>query len=108
MASALTAVQPANASSLLRDLGLGAGTNVVTGLVLKNGSVVSNAGSGAATDAAIRATQGHPHRRTSGLLQNAAVGAATNTVVGAVLGNGHVGNNALSGAADGLLYNLVR
>ncbi len=103
----IAAAKPANAN-LLHDLAVGAGTNVVSGLVFHNGSLVGNAVDGAATGAAVGAAHGTPHSRTSGLIQDSAVGAATNTAAGAVTGNGHTGKNALSGAADGVLLNILR
>ncbi len=98
--STLCATKPASAN-VLQDLGVGAGSNVISGKILHNGSAIGNAASGAATGAVVHAT----HKN---LLQDSAVGAATNTVTGAIIGNGHTGKNAISGAADGALINILK
>lgn len=103
-ASALVTLKPAHAN-LIHDLEVGAGSGVGSGYVLRNGRVVNNAIGGAATGAAVHATDNRRHRNVA---QDAAVGAATNTAIGAILGNGHAGRNAISGAAEGALVNVFK
>jgi hypothetical protein len=107
--AALVPANPASAGELLKDIGIGAAGNVITGEILDNGSTVKNAIGGAATGAAVSAT--HDKKKDNsvgGILQDAAVGAATNAVTGAILDNGDVGNNAATGAASGALINITK
>ena len=97
--------QPASAD-LLRDAGIGAATNVVTGEVLNNGNILNNAIGGAATGAAVGAT--HSDNGVLGVVQDAAVGAAANVVTGLILNNGGIGDNAVSGAATGAVVGVTQ
>jgi hypothetical protein len=106
---ALLPANPAGAEEILKDIGVGAAGNVVTGAVLGNGSTVNNAIGGAATGAAVSAT--HDKKKDNsvgGILQDAAVGAATNAITGEILDNGDLGGNAASGAATGALINVTK
>ncbi len=105
--STLCATKPASAN-VLKDLGVGAGSNVISGKILDNGSAIGNAASGAATGAVVNTTHKKSSKKISGLLRDSAVAAATNTVTGAIIGNGHTGKNAISGAADGALINILK
>lgn len=98
--------QPASAD-LLRDAGIGAVTNVVTGEVLDNGNILDNAVGGAAAGAAVGATH-NDNGGVLGVVQDAAVGAAANVVTGIILNNGGVGDNAVSGAATGAVVGVTK
>ena len=110
---ALFPIQPAAAvPDLLRDIGIGAGTNVVTGGLSRDGSTVGNVVGGAATGAAVhstrRATGARRNRNsTGGLARDAAVGAAANTVTGEITNNGSTVGNIVRGAATGVLINIL-
>ena len=106
-AGTITAIKPASAN-ILQDLGVGAGTNAISGKVLNNGSVIGNTVSGATTGAVVNVTHNKSSRKIPSLLQDSAVGAATNIVTGAIIGNGHTGKNAITGAADGALINILK
>ena len=105
--STFLATKPASAN-VLQDLGVGTGANVISGKILDNGSAIGNTVSGAATGAVVNATHKESSKKIPGLLQDSAVGAATNLVTGAIIGNGHTGKNAVSGAADGALINILK
>ncbi len=105
--SALASIRPASAG-VLQDLGVGVGSNVISGKILDNGSAIGNTASGAATGAVVNATHKKSDKKIQSLLQDSAVGAATNVVSGAVIGNGHAGKNAIAGAADGALINILK
>lgn len=106
-ASILTSTKPASAN-ILKDLGIGVGGNVISGKILDNGSAIGNTVSGAATGAVVNATHQKSGKKIPSLLQDSAVGAATNVVTGAIIGNGHAGKNAIAGAADGALINILK
>ncbi|MGK7911099.1 MAG: hypothetical protein AB4050_06390 [Synechococcus sp.] len=106
-AAILLPVRPAEAQ-LVQDVLVGAGGNTVYGAVTGNGDLLENALSGAATGAAVSATHDESRTGIGGVVQDAAVGAATNTVTGAVLGNGSVTQNAIGGAATGVLINVTK
>lgn len=103
----LLPVKPAAADDLLQDIGIGAAANLVTGGILQNGSAVGNTVKGAATGAAVNATQNEDNNSVSGTVQDAAVGAAANATTGAILDDGSFGENALTGAATGVLLNVL-
>lgn len=100
--------QPAVADNLLRDIGIGAATNVVTGEIINNGSAVGNAVKGAATGAAVNATHDSTNNSVGGTVKDAAVGAAANVVTGVIIDDGSVGENAATGAATGALLNIIK
>ena len=95
-------------ANILPDLGVGTGANVISGKIIDNGSAIGNTVSGAATGAVVNVTHKKSSEKISSLLQDSAVGAATNVVKGAIIGNGHTGKNAISGAADGALINILK
>ena len=105
--STLVAVKPASAN-ILQDLGVGVGGSVISGKILDNGSAIGNTVSGAATGAVVNATHKSSSKKAPNLLKDSAVGAATNVVTGAIIGNGHAGKNAITGAADGALINILK
>ncbi len=99
---------PASADRLLKEVGIGAATGVVSGAILKNGSAVNNAINGAAAGAAVNAAN-RRRRKNSSLVRDAAIGAAGSTVSGVVTRRGRNSlRNAISGAAAGALINLER
>lgn len=106
-ASTLVAVKPASAN-LLKDLGVGVGSNVISGKILDNGSAIGNTVTGAATGEVVNATHQKSGKKIPSLLQDSAVGAATNLVTNAIIDNGHTGKNAIAGAADGALINILK
>ena len=106
-ASTLASIKPASAN-VLQDLGVGVGSNVISGKILDNGSAIGNTASGAATGAVVNATYKKSGKKVPSLLQDSAVGAATNVVTGAIIGNGHAGKNTISGAANGVLINILK
>jgi hypothetical protein len=106
-ASTLVAVKPASAN-ILQDLGVGVGSNVISGKILDNGSAIGNTVSGAATGAVVNATHKKSDKKIIGVLKDSAVGAATNVVTNAIINNGHTGKNAIAGAADGALVNILK
>ena len=103
----LFSVKPASAGdNTLRDAGIGAVTNVLTGAVTGHSSVLGNAVDGAAAGASVSAV-----RRASGghrnLARDVATGAAASTVTGAVTGqHNHLGH-AIGGAATGAVLDLL-
>ncbi|WP_019503232.1 hypothetical protein [Pleurocapsa sp. PCC 7319] len=109
LAVVLVPTQSAAAGDLLRDIGIGAATNVVTGEVLNNGSTVGNAVKGAATGAAVSATHDRNNNSVGGTIQDAGIGAATNVVTGEIINDdSSVGENAVTGAATGALINIFK
>ncbi len=101
-------VKPAVANDLLRDIGIGAAANVVTGEIIDNGSTVGNALKGAATGAAVNATHDSTNNSVGGTIQDAAIGAAANVVTGVIIDDGSVGENAVTGAGTGALINILK
>jgi len=104
LGAGLLPAQPA-AADLLKDATVGAASNVVTGALLKNGKVVRNAATGAAAGAAVSATHNRSNGKVSSAVQDAAVGAVTNVIGGKILGNGKTLDNAVGGAAAGIVVN---
>ena len=101
-------VKPAVANDLLRDIGIGAAANVVTGEIIDNGSTLGNAVKGAATGAAVNATHDSTNNSVGGTIQDAAIGAAANVVTGVIIDDGSVGKNAATGAGTGALINILK
>ncbi len=108
LSSLVIAANPALADDLLRDIGIGAAANVVTGEIINNGSVVGNAVKGAATGAAVNVTHDKNNNSVGGTVQDAAVGAAANVVTGVIIDDGSVGKNAATGAGTGVLLNILK
>ncbi|MEH2242564.1 hypothetical protein [Nostoc sp.] len=108
----LVPAKPAAADDqVLRDVGIGAVTNVVTGSVRGHGSVLGNAAKGGLTGAAVNGANGlrsHHHRRNRNLGQDIGVGAGASALTGAVTGDGrHTVGNAIDGAAVGGAIHLL-
>ncbi|MEH2276604.1 MAG: hypothetical protein V7K40_17885 [Nostoc sp.] len=109
----LVPAKPAAADDqVLRDVGIGAVTNVVTGAVRGHGSVLGNAAKGGVTGAAVNGANGlrsHRHNnRNRNLGQDVGVGAGASALTGAVTGDGrHTVGNAIDGAAVGGAIHLL-
>ncbi|MEH2055035.1 MAG: hypothetical protein V7K97_02390 [Nostoc sp.] len=100
----LVPAKPAAADDqVLRDAGIGAVTNVVTGAVLGHGNVLKNAVRGGVTGAAVNGANGlRKHPRHRNLAQDAAVGAGASALTGAITGDRRdTLGNAVDGAAVG-------
>ncbi|WP_017328413.1 hypothetical protein [Synechococcus sp. PCC 7336] len=107
--TATLAIAPAaHAGGILRDTAFGAGGNAIVGGVLGNGRLLENAIGGAAAGAAVSVTRSESRTGVGSVLQDAAVGAAASTVTGAILDNGDPLQNALGGAASGVLINVTQ
>ena len=88
--------KPASADqNFLRDIGIGAATGVVSGVVTRH-SVLPNAINGATAGAAVNQSRDLLTRKGQrpNLLKDAAVGAATGTVAGQVVNRHHTVRNA--------------
>ena len=107
LGTTLLSASPASAD-LLKDAAVGAASNVVTGAVLKNGTTTGNAVGGAAAGAAVSATHNRSNGRVASVVQDAAVGAVTNVVTGKVIRNGRTVDNAIGGAAAGVVVNVSK
>ena len=102
----LVPAKPAIADDqVLRDAGIGAVTNVVTGAVRGHGSVLNNAVRGGVTGAAVNGANGlrnHRNRRHRNLGQDVGVGAGASIFTGIITGNRRdTLGNAVDGAAVG-------
>lgn len=102
----LVPAKPAIADDqVLRDAGIGAVTNVVTGAVRGHGSVLNNAVRGGVTGAAVNGANGlrnHRNRRHRNLGQDVGVGAGASALTGIITGNRRdTLGNAVDGAAVG-------
>ncbi|MEH2254313.1 hypothetical protein [Nostoc sp.] len=110
----LVPAKPAAADDqVLRDVGIGAVTNVVTGAVRGHGNVLGNAAKGGVTGAAVNGANGlrkhgyRNHNRRSAV-QDVGVGAGAGALTGAVTGDGrHTVGNAIDGAAVGGAIHLL-
>ncbi|MBN4006577.1 hypothetical protein [Nostoc sp. LPT] len=108
----LVPAKPAAADDqVLRDVGIGAVTNVVTGAVRGNGSVLGNAVKGGATGAAVnganglRNTRNRSHRNAA---QDVGVGAGASALTGVITGDKRdTLGNAVDGAAVGAAIHLL-
>ncbi|MEH2322563.1 MAG: hypothetical protein V7K32_02970 [Nostoc sp.] len=102
----LVPAKPAAADDqVLRDAGIGAVTNVVTGAVMGHGNVVKNAVRGGVTGAAVNGANGLRKRRNRhhrNLGQDVGVGAGASTLTGIITGDRkRTLSNAVDGAAVG-------
>ncbi|MFW9258523.1 hypothetical protein [Nostoc sp. CALU 546] len=108
----LVPAKPAAADDqVLRDAGIGAVTNVVTGAVRGNGSVLNNAVKGGVTGAAVNGANGlrnTRNRRNRNVVQDVGVGAGASAVTGVITGDGKdTLGNAVDGAAVGAAIHLL-
>ncbi|MCC5606125.1 hypothetical protein LC612_04785 [Nostoc sp. CHAB 5834] len=108
----LVPAKPAAADDqVLRDAGIGAVTNVVTGAVRGKGNVLNNAVRGGVTGAAVNGANGlrnTRNRRNRSVVQDVGVGAGASAVTGVVTGNGKdTLGNAVDGAAVGAAIHLL-
>ncbi|QMS91029.1 hypothetical protein HUN01_26865 [Nostoc edaphicum CCNP1411] len=96
---------------VLRDAGIGAVTNVVTGAVRGNGSVLNNAVKGGVTGAAVNGANGlrnTRNRRNRNVVQDVGVGAGASAVTGVITGDRKdTLGNAVDGAAVGAAIHLL-
>jgi uncharacterized protein YfiM (DUF2279 family) len=90
---------------ILRDVGIGAGTGVVSGAIRNRGSVFHHAIKGAAAGAAVNGANGlrkKRNRKHRNLVQDVGVGAGASVLTGRVIhGGGHTLGDAVDGAAVG-------
>jgi hypothetical protein len=106
----LVPAKPAAADDqVLRDIGIGAVTNVVTGAVRGNGSVLGNAVKGGATGAAVNGANGlRSNRRNRNVGQDVGVGAGASALTGVITGDKRdTLGNAVDGAAVGGAIHLL-
>ena len=103
----LLPARPASAQ-FVQDALIGAGGNAIYGEIVNNGDLLQNALGGAAAGAAVSVTHDEDKTGLGGYVQDAAVGAAASAVTGAVLNNGSVTQNAIGGAATGVLVNVTK
>jgi hypothetical protein len=109
----LVPAKPAAADDqVLRDAGIGAVTNVVTGAVRGRGSVLDNAVKGGVTGAAVNGANGlrntRNNRRNRNVVQDVGVGAGASAVTGVITGDGKdTLGNAVDGAAVGAAIHLL-
>ena len=108
----LVPAKPAAADDqVLRDAGIGAVTNVVTGAVRGKGNVLNNAVRGSVTGAAVNGANGlrsNRNRQNRNIGQDVGVGAGASAVTGVINGNGKdTLGNAVDGAAVGAAIHLL-
>ncbi|MEH2040344.1 hypothetical protein [Nostoc sp.] len=108
----LVPTKPAAADDqVLRDAGIGAVTNVVTGAVRGNGNVLGNAVKGGVTGAAVNGANGlrnTRNRRHRNAAQDVGVGAGASAVTGVITGDKRdTLGNAIDGAAVGGAIHLL-
>ncbi|MEH2254957.1 hypothetical protein [Nostoc sp.] len=108
----LVPAKPAAADDqVLRDAGIGAVTNVVTGAVRGRHNVLKNAVRGGVTGAAVNGANGlrsTHHRRHRNAAQDVGVGAGTSALTGVITGDSKdTLGNAVDGAAVGGAIHLL-
>ncbi|MBD2414240.1 hypothetical protein FACHB389_23270 [Nostoc calcicola FACHB-389] len=106
----LVPAKPAAADDqVLRDIGIGAATNVVTGAIRGNGSFLGNAVKGGATGAAVNGANGlRGDRRHRNAGQDVGVGAGASALTGVITGDRKdTLGNAIDGAAVGGAIHLL-
>ncbi|WP_445635996.1 Glycine zipper 2TM domain-containing protein [Nostoc sp. DSM 114161] len=106
----LVPAQQASADDrVLRDIGIGAATNVVTGAIRGNGDFLGNAVKGGATGAAVNGANGlrsNPRHRNAA--QDIGVGAGASALTGVITGDRKdTLGNAIDGAAVGGAIHLL-
>ncbi|AKG23287.1 hypothetical protein [Calothrix sp. 336/3] len=104
-------ITPAQADDkILRDLGIGAAAGVVSGAVLKDGSVINNAINGAAAGAAVNAAHGSRRgykKKKRNLTQDVGVGALGGAASSIITNRRRPLNNAVKGAAAGAAIHIL-
>ncbi|MBD2676943.1 MULTISPECIES: hypothetical protein [Nostoc] len=106
----LVPAQQASADDrVLRDIGIGAATNVVTGAIRGNGDFLGNAVKGGATGAAVNGANGlRGDRRHRNAAQDVGVGAGASALTGVITGDRKdTLGNAIDGAAVGGAIHLL-
>ena len=108
----LVPAKPAAADDqVLRDAGIGAVTNVVTGAVRGRRNVLKNAVRGGVTGAAVNGANGlrnTRNRHNRNVVQDIGVGAGASAVTGVITGDGKdTLGNAVDGAAVGAAIHLL-
>jgi hypothetical protein len=107
--TALLPMKPAAADDhLVRNVGIGAATGAVSGIIFHHsplGGAVNGAAAGAAVTGANHAFGTHPGHRD--LPRDAAVGGAAGVVTGVVTGPHRPLKNTIDGAAAGAVINLL-
>ncbi len=106
----LVPAKPAAADDqVLRDIGIGAATNVVTGAVRGNGDFLGNAVKGGATGAAVNGANGLRRDRSNrNAAQDVGVGAGASALTGVITGDRKdTLGNAIDGAAVGGAIHLL-
>ncbi len=96
---------------IIRDIGIGAGANVLSGGIRGHGSVLHNAVKGAAAGTAVNlvnSTRSPYHQKHRNLGQDVGVGAAASTATGAIFyHHRHVLGDAVDGAASGAAIHFL-
>ncbi|MBC1237196.1 MULTISPECIES: hypothetical protein [Nostoc] len=94
---------------VLRDIGIGAATNVVTGAIRGNGDFLGNAVKGGATGAAVNGANGlRRDRNNRNAAQDIGVGAGASALTGVITGDRKdTLGNAIDGAAVGGAIHLL-
>ncbi|MDZ8104091.1 MAG: hypothetical protein RM338_00480 [Nostoc sp. DedQUE12a] len=106
----LVPAQQASADDrVLRDIGIGAATNVVTGAIRGNGDFLGNAVKGGATGAAVNGANGlRRDRNNRNAAQDIGVGAGASALTGVITGDRKdTLGNAIDGAAVGGAIHLL-
>jgi hypothetical protein len=103
------AEQAAADDRVLRDIGIGAATNVVTGAIRGNGDFLGNAVKGGATGAAVNGANGlRRDRNNRNAAQDIGVGAGASALTGVITGDRKdTLGNAIDGAAVGGAIHLL-
>ena len=104
----LLAAQPANAESLLEDIGIGAAVGLGTGLILGDDFGVDDAVNGAAAGAACHLANEAWHENDErNLAEDLAVGAVASTATGVLTNDDNLLENAAQGAAACAAINVI-
>jgi hypothetical protein len=103
------AEQAAADDRVLRDIGIGAATNVVPGAIRGNGDFLGNAVKGGATGAAVNGANGlRRDRNNRNAAQDIGVGAGASALTGVITGDRKdTLGNAIDGAAVGGAIHLL-
>lgn len=104
----LLSAQPANAESLLEDIGIGAAVGLGTGLILGEDFGVDDAVNGAAAGAACHVANENWHDNDErNLAEDVAVGAVASTATGVLTNDDNLLANAAQGAAACAAVNVI-